>query len=68
MGLPAFIPYTELIKFLFAVGAVAVVATSLGALLRVWSWKVPRTLGMAFLGVIAAFVIVVWLFGKMASG
>lgn len=67
MGLPAFIPYTELIYFLFAVGAVAVVATSLGALLRVWSWKVPRTLGLAFLGVIAAFVIVAWLSGKLAG-
>jgi hypothetical protein len=67
MSLPFFIPYSEVVYFLFMVGAVSVVATSVGALLRAWSWKIPQTLGLAFLGVIAAFVVVAWLFGRLAG-
>ncbi len=67
MSLPVQIPYLELINFLFIVGAVGVIATSIGALLRAWSWKIPKTLGLAFLGVIAAFVVVAWLYGRFAT-
>ena len=67
MSLPVFLPYSEVVNFLFIVGAISVVATSLGALLRVWSWKIPQTLGLAFLGVIAAFVTIAWLMTKFVG-
>jgi hypothetical protein len=67
MSLPVYIPYLEAIKFLLMVGAVGVVATSAGALLRAWSWKIPQTLGLAFLGIIAAFVAVAWLYGQFVG-
>jgi hypothetical protein len=67
MSLPVDIPYLEVVNFLFIVGAVGVIATSAGALLRAWSWKIPQTLGLAFLGVIAAFVAVAWLYGRFGS-
>ena len=65
MSLPEFIPYSEVIYFLLIAGIVGVAATSLGALLKAWSWKVPRTLGLAFLGVGAMFIIALWLFDRL---
>ena len=67
MYLPFTLPYIEVIYFLGAAGLVAVVAGSAGALLRAWSWKVPRMMAYAFLGVIAVFVLVSWLFDTMAT-
>ena len=68
MNLPILVPYIEIIYLLVAAGLVAVIGASAGALLRAWSWKVPRTLAYAFLGVIAMLVIIGWLSSKMSNG
>jgi len=67
MSLPDFLPYSEVIYFLFIAGVVSVAATSLGALIRAWSWKVPRTMAMAFLGVGIMFTIALRFFDRLSS-
>ena len=67
MPLPIVVPYIEIIYILLAAGLVAVVGSTAGALLRVWSWKVPRTMAYAFLGVIVVLVLVSWLFNTLTS-
>lgn len=67
MQIPILVPYIEIIYILVAAGLVAVVGASAGALLRAWSWKVPRTMAYAFLGVIAMLVIIGWLSNMMSN-
>ncbi len=67
MNLPILVPYIEIIYLLLAAGLVAVVGASAGALLRAWSWKVPRTMAYAFLGVIAMLVIMGWLSNMLSN-
>lgn len=67
MNLPILVPYIEIIYLLLAAGLVAVVGASAGALLRAWSWKVPRTMAYAFLGVIVMLVIMGWLSNMLSN-
>jgi hypothetical protein len=67
MPLPIVVPYIEIIYILIAAGIVAVVGSTAGALLRAWSWKVPRTMAYAFLGVIVVLVLVSWLYYNLAT-
>lgn len=67
MQIPILVPYIEIIYILVAAGLVAVVGASAGALLRAWSWKVPRTMAYAFLGVIAMLVIIGWLSNMIST-
>ena len=68
MNLPILVPNIEIIYILLAAGLVAVVGASAGALRRAWSWKVPRTMAYAFLGVIAMLVIMGWLSNMLSNG
>lgn len=63
--LPEFLPYFEVMYFLIIAGVGSVVVTSIGAMLRAWSWKVPQTLGMAFIGVGLMFIVALWLFDRL---
>lgn len=67
MHLPILVPYIEIVYILITVGIIAVVGSSAGALLRAWSWKVPRTMAYAFFGVIFVLVLVSWLFNTLAN-
>lgn len=67
MHLPILVPYIEIVYILITVGIIAVAGSSAGALLRAWSWKVPRTMAYAFFGVVFVLILVSWLFNTLAS-
>ena len=58
MALPIDFTSLNIAIFLLMSGSVLVIAGAIGAVLHAWSWKVPRTLAMAFGGLIVLFLII----------
>lgn len=56
------------IRYIAIIGAIIVGLTSLGALIRLWSWKTPKNLAIAFLTVVVMFVIFGWVYQRYLAG
>lgn len=65
MPIPINIPNSEVVFLLLAVGALLIGFTSIGALFRIWSWKVPRGLAYAFFGVLLAYIVIAYVIGNV---
>lgn len=56
------------IRYIAIIGAIIVGLTSLGALIRLWSWKTPKNLAIAFLTIVLVFVIFGWIYQRYLTG
>ena len=62
------LPNGQILLTVLLIGGLGLVLSSVGALLRIWTWKTPQSIGLLIVGVILFFFVFSYAIGEMSFG
>ncbi|UCG22764.1 MAG: hypothetical protein JSW55_11320 [Chloroflexota bacterium] len=62
------LPNGQILFTFLLIGGLGLLLSSVGALLRIWTWKTPQSIGLLLVGVILFFFVFSFAIGEMSFG
>jgi hypothetical protein len=62
------LPNGEILFTVLLIGGLGLLLSSAGALLRIWTWKTPQSIGLLIIGVILFFFVFSYAIGDKPFG
>lgn len=62
------LPNGQILLTFLLIGGLGLVLSSVGALLRIWTWRTPQSIGLLFVGLILFFFVFSYAIGEMSFG